>query len=514
MSIAVFVLAVTVLASRPPSAAVEQAGPHQSEEYLLLGSPNRGAGEPMIAVNPRDPANMVVVAMATLNRLPSGEAPIIPRGTPEATLLRVKELSTPDGSRTDIAVTFNGGRTWRFSEDHFRQTFEKNRCSDSFAGSGPDGTLYMGCLAYLNRGAADFNMGYSPGGEARNMHGGSAIASSTDKGGTWTTPVWVHPAQSPALYAPGLNPVFEQASPWDRPHFAADVSTGTIFVSGSGPSYTVDPATVIRPAVNSSLPGMGYTGYPPSTVTRGRTFIRASRDRARSWGVIHAIDSDAYPGGRGSFSAAYGHLVVAYTAARVPSDEPGQCPCTVFGTSEDEGKSFTYRVVPPLAASNPPAAAGGRGLAGVMVGADPTKANRYAIGRQSGQSILISTTTDGGLTWLAPVTAAQIPAGATFGHRAMKYSEDGVLGLIWKATYDDRSFDVWSAVSRDGGRSFKTVRVSHAVSPTYLPERGNFMFGDDLSSLDIDRQFLHVVWGDNRSGFQGTWYGRVPLSTY
>ena len=42
----------------------------------------------------------------------------------------------------------------------------------------------------------------------------------------------------------------------------------------------------------------------------------------------------------------------------------------------------------------------------------------------------------------------------------------------------------------------------------------NFMFGDDLSSLDIDREFLHVVWGDNRAGFQGTWYGRVPLSAY
>ena len=96
----------------------------------------------------------------------------------------------------------------------------------------------------------------------------------------------------------------------------------------------------------------------------------------------------------------------------------------------------------------------------------------------------------------------------------MKYSADGVLGLIWKATYADRSFDVWSAASRDGGRSFKTVRVSHAVSPTYLSERGNFMFGDDLSSLDIDRGFLHVVWGDNRSGFQGTWYGRIPLSAY
>ena len=40
------------------------------------------------------------------------------------------------------------------------------------------------------------------------------------------------------------------------------------------------------------------------------------------------------------------------------------------------------------------------------------------------------------------------------------------------------------------------------------------MFGDDLSSVDLDDQNLHAVWGDNRAGFQATWYGRVPLSAY
>ena len=47
-----------------------------SEEFLLLGNPNRGAGEPWVAVNPKDSNNIIVAAMATLNRLPSGEAPV------------------------------------------------------------------------------------------------------------------------------------------------------------------------------------------------------------------------------------------------------------------------------------------------------------------------------------------------------------------------------------------------------------------------------------------------------
>jgi hypothetical protein len=513
-------LIITALVEAQP------ASPPKSEEYLLLGSPNRGAGEPILFVNPKDSNNIIVAAMATLNRLPTGETPIL-RGNPGATELRVKELSTPDGSRTDIAVTHDGGKTWEFSEDHFRSYFKKNRCSDSFSGAGPDGTLYMGCLAYLNRGAADYEEGYAPNGEARDYHGGSAIAWSTDKGKTWSQPVWVHPDHSPKLYAPTVKPVFEQASPWDRPFFAADASTGTIYLTGSGPAYIVDPATVPRPKVDPSLPGKGYTGYPPTNTTRNRTFIRASHDKGRTWGVIYPIDSDEYPGGRGGFGAAHGKLVVAYGATSVPSTENAQCPCTVLGTSTDDGKTFTYRVVPALpadtsAAAAAPAGAPGRGRGGfaggpgggVMLAVDSSKEGRYALARQSGKRIMISLTEDGGKTWLPPVVAAEVPDGANFGHRAMKYSAKGDLGLIWKAMYADRTYDVWSAVSRDSARTFKTVRVSHSVSPPTNPERGNFMFGDDLSSVDLDGENLHVVWGDNRSGFLGTWYGRVPLSAY
>jgi hypothetical protein len=475
----------------------------------------------MVFVNPKDANNIIVVAMATLNRLPTGEAPIR-RGNPGAVEMRVKELSTPDGSRTDIAVTRDGGKTWSFSEDTFRRVLDKNRCSDSFAGAGPDGTLYMGCLAYLNRGSAAFADGYDANnGEARNPGGGSAIAWSTDKGKTWSEPKYVHPLLSPQLYPPSVHPVFEQVGPLDRPYFAADAQTGTIYISGSGPAYTVDPATVPRPKVDPSLPGKGYTGYPPASVTRSRTFLRASHDQGRTWGMIYPLDSDDYPGGRGGFSAAHGTLVVAYGATKVPARLNEECPCTVLGTSKNDGKTFEYRLVPPLPpqAPTPESAGAGRGGrggggGGAMLAADPSKEGRYAIARSSGQRMMISMTDDGGKTWAEPVIAAQIPAGANFGHRAMKYSAKGDLALIWKAQYQDRSFDVWSSVSRDGGHTFKTIRVSHAVSPTYIPERGNFLFGDDLSSVDIDSEYVHVVWGDNRSGFEATWYGRIPLTAY
>ena len=89
----------------------------------------------------------------------------------------------------------------------------------------------------------------------------------------------------------------------DRPYFAADAQTGTIYVSGSGSAYTVDPAT-----------------------PRPRTFIRASHDQAKTWGVIYPIDSDDYPGGRGGFSAAHGVLAVGYTARQGAGESEGPVP--------------------------------------------------------------------------------------------------------------------------------------------------------------------------------------------
>ena len=526
---------------------------YQSEEYLLLGSPDRGAGEPFVFSNPKDRDNIIVAAMATLNRLPSGEAPLpggmfggargaapgasggapgaAPGGAPggaalttpsERTLLRVKELSVPDGSRTDIAITQDGGKTWQFTEDNFRKFLDKNRCSDSFAGAGPDGTLYVGCLAYLDRGDKGFADGFAVNnGEARNPGGGSAIAWSKDKGKTWSNPVWVHPLKSPQLYPPNVHPVQEQVAPLDRPYFAADAQTNTIYVSGSGAVYTVDPATVERPKVDPSLPGKGYTGYPPASVSRNRAFIRASHDDGKTWGMIYPMDSDDYPGGGGSFSAAFGNLAVVYNATKVPESLGVQCPCTIFETSRDDGRTFDRKIVPAPPASPDAAAAAGRGGRGggfgggrASLGADPSKQNRYVIMRQVGRTATVSVTEDGGKTWSTPVVATTLPEGASFGQSAFKVGPSGYMAMMWKQQYQDGTYDVWTWGSRDGGKTFKTIRMSHAVSPPRIRERGNFGLGDDLSSIEVDEQYVHAVWGDNRSGFLGTWYGKIPITAY
>jgi hypothetical protein len=54
---------------QPPRPAAPPVPTFKSEEYLLLGNANRGAGEPMIAVDPTDPRNLVAVAMGSIQQL-------------------------------------------------------------------------------------------------------------------------------------------------------------------------------------------------------------------------------------------------------------------------------------------------------------------------------------------------------------------------------------------------------------------------------------------------------------
>lgn len=521
---AVLCAGLTIL---PAGTLLAQSAPEpKSDEYILLGNPNRGAGEPWVFVNPKDPKNIIVAAMATLNRLPTGETPIpwhvSPGGVPFPTA-RSRENSLAHQRTFHAGWIFDRYRYHPRRRKHvdiqsgqFQKVPNKNRCSDSFAGAGPDGTLYMGCLAYLARDGSDYKYGHSP--------GGSAIAWSTDKGKTWSDPVSVQPVLSPSLYPANVYPVLNAVSPVDRPVFAADASTGTIYVSGSGWAYTVDPKTLSQPQPKPNVPKNGSTVTPGPGQARGRTFIRASRDGGRTWGLIYPMDSDEYPGGAfagifAGFSAAHGHLAVAYNADKAPTSEGATCPCTVLGISNDEGKSYTYKVVPPLPADLAPPEKSAANDVGfprsfVLVAADPAKEGRYAVARVLEKGIIVSFTGDSGKTWSVPLVAADLTADARITHHAMKYSPQGDLGIIWKAAYPNGTWDVWSAVSRGGAHSFKTVRVSHDVSPPTNPERGNFLLGDDLSSMDIDGEYLYVVWGDNRSGFEGTWFGRVPLSAY
>ena len=150
-----------------------------------------------------------------------------------------------------------------------------------------------------------------------------------------------------------------------------------------------------------------------------------------------------------------------------------------------------------------------------MVSADQTKAGRFAMLKTEGSRYSIAVSDDYGQTWGPYVTAGTVPDAVGFSKPRFEFSRDGVIGLMWRAIYADRSYDIWASISRDSGRTFsKPLRVSHAKSPARDAFRDGGGFGDDIQDLSMDKQTMHAVWGDSRAGFQGVWYGRVLLSSF
>jgi hypothetical protein len=205
---------------------------------------------------------------------------------------------------------------------------------------------------------------------------------------------------------------------------------------------------------------------------------------------------------------------VVYVAASAPSSPEGKCPCVVFGASHDEGKTFDRHVV-QYDFSMPSFF---DGMGNPSLAADPSHPGRFAVmANTAGNSVIqVFVTDDYGKTWKAPVRAGGTP-GSTIARPDMAYSSRGELAIMWLAKYPDQTYSAWSAVSHDGGTVFSApVQVSHTPSPprSAIKNRGNNWDGDDLSSIVVDDDFVHIVWADGRAGFLGDWYARIPLTSY
>jgi hypothetical protein len=490
------IIAALVLMGLTAQARAQAAASPKSEEYLLLGDATRGAGEPMLAVDPADPQNIVVIAMGSLHRL--SDAPV--------SRSMVNEYhATPLSTIPLLAVTHNGGRTWQtgvlpiMGEHHVDgeegPTARFNRCPDPFAAASKDGAFFVGCEPRTTVGE-DF--------------GGSYVLISKDQGNTWnTTPIPLITSWSQSRFAPGLKPRFGGvASPWDRPFVKIDDSTGIVYDQAGGGQTDID-----------QKPG----------VYRNESYITSSTDGGRHFGTIYSWDSRKYPQmAGGAYGVAFGVVTVVYVARSVPAGEHTECPCVVFGVSHDRGKNFAYRVIrnlpiprtdyipsgAPFGAPHPGWNPGVRGPGELSLTADQTKAGHFALLVTTLQGLQVAVTNDYGRTWSPWVMAGRV-ANTQPAKPWITYSREGVLGLMWRAINADGSYEIWSVISRDGGKTFSApLQVSHAPSPMRYAERDDGWFGDDVQDLVIDAGNAYMVWGDSRTGFLGTWFGKVALRAY
>ena len=470
---------------------VNQATSYKGEEFLLIGSATRGAGEPIIAIDPKDVNTILVGAMANLHHVEGQKLLVTGGGFDPESLINYR--NTPGSSISTYAISYDRGRTWQYFDDPFRDYDRMNTTADTFVAAAPDGTLFIGAMSFFPQNASPLvkknEVLPSPG---HLLYGGTDIAWSNDKGKTWSTPVRVMGQSTPLEeYAPGLKPNLRGSTPYDRPYLTVDQSTGTIYVNGSG------------------------TGTEP--MVHQETFIRTSKDNGKTWGLIHSYDALEYlqSGFSSRPSAANGALAVAYVASTVPSSAgKGKCPCTVFAVSRDEGATFDRHVV-QFGTYMPQ---NFREMAVPAVAADPSRPGHFAVMTfEEGNSVMqVHTTEDHGKTWEGPFKAGSVP-GTKITKADMAFSPKGALALMWLAVKDDGTYTAWSNLMSSGANAFgKQIQVSQASSPVRsdIAERGNNWDGDDLSSIAVDDDFAHIVWADGRTGFLGSWYARVPLTSY
>jgi hypothetical protein len=460
-----------------------------SEEFLLLGDETRGSGEAQFVVDPTDANNMIATGMGTWQAIPGCEAPNV----------NCKDFHNfPNSTWPVSAQSSDGGRTWK----HFVLPIlegKRTRCPDPFAGATKDGVMLIGCEPRETDPVAI------------DPPGGTALLRSEDHGKTWSKRVEGISSYTPngkyrtdvniksfPQFAPDLKPYFGGNSPWDRPWLTFDDKTGAIYLTSSGGQTNID------------------TGKPETL--RTQSYFTVSTDKAKSFGTVYALDAPDWPqSGRVSAAAGLGTFAEIYVASKVPAGEGVSCPCQVFGISYDQGKTWSRHVMKHIAI---PAAGAGRGGGGGGVSnliADPTTPGRFSVMRTvntPAPHLEFSTSNDDGKTWSPFAAVGSVPDATGIAKPAVMYSRfGGVLGFTWKATYPGGSFDVWSVISKDAGKTFSApLRVSHEKSPARDYYRNSQQ--DDNDGIDMTKDTLMTIWGDSRAGFQASWFAKVSMASY
>ena len=416
------------------SLPVNQATAYKGEEYLLIGNAVRGAGEPVIAINPKNPDNIIVGAMANLHYV-EGQA-TGPQGFSAAPVANYRNVyrNTPGSSISTYAISDDRGLTWRFFDDPFRDFFKMNTTADAFVGAGPDGTLFIGAMNFFPMNATPLMLQLEKEPDPGLLYGSIDISSSTDQGKTWSEPTHVMGQATPLEeYAPGVKPHFRGKTPYDRGFLVVDQSTGTIYV-----------------------PGNGSGGDP----VHYESFFRVSKDNGKTWGLVYSFDSPDYPQGGVSArpAAANGVLALTYVASDVPpAAGAGKCPCTIFETSRDEGKTFDRHVVQ----SGTFVQRGFGGFGNPSLAADPSHPGRFAVMIvNSNAELQVYVTNDFGKSFGPPVLAGSVPGG-TVVRPDLSYSPKGELAVMWLATLPDKTYTVWYSSSHEGGATFRApIKIS------------------------------------------------------
>jgi hypothetical protein len=462
----------------PPGLQPTLANVHPTLDRALLGA--------QIAVNPRNPNNVVVAAVSDNGYTQACQAgpqpPCVLETTPFGPQPAGNFDSTLGFGLRGLFTSFDRGRTWtqvdlsNFSPVGHPELYSQN---EGGLGVGPDGTFYLS-MNTLNWGSPTNFVPFS----------GVAVSKSTDGGRTWGQPVLV-------------------GTPGDFPYLTVDETTGTVYsMSGN---------------VGTPLGGNRSLGGPSTPTSFGDAFVSASSDgvhwtpgqRAGGTDGVNQFDGS----GQKDIAASFGQVATTFvptinTTAACEFFVGGPAPCTVFQTSTDAGATWSRHRVGPV------------GFAGLntLVAADPSAPGHFAVAalNTSRTQFSVFQTRDSGNTWSGPTIVAN--DGNTHWNPWLAFSPKGVLGLVWRTGGGVPSpltpYSIWAATSDDGGTTFSSPLEVNCCSPASPPPGqylgGNGNLGQDFSGIALSDkgQGVYVGWGDWRTGERNIFFSAIKYQAF
>jgi hypothetical protein len=443
------VLTAGLIFSAPASAASSLINVPLSEHSAGFTS-----GVPMIAINPRNERNVLVVWRTF-------------------SLPFIEHYALGSSDTCTVSVSMDGG-------DSFKPVVLPLTSGDTTACNAPFVTVDSKGLFYA--GGSIFALG--PRASDGLWQGHVGLARSSDGGMTWTAAGAPIGTETAARFDPGIVALVPNTpTPWDGGRGFFDPDTGDLFVSGS-------------------------KAIAPSAADHAQRYFTVSHDRGRTFGAIHSFDSKEWPERwDGSFVPAHGVLGVAYVAAATP-DVHAQCPCVVFETSTDGGTTFQRQQIAQSAAFTT------RELVHYpQTAANPRHKGEFALTLVAADRRLVEIriTADFGKTWRTVVP--EQPAGVQIVSRpGLRYSPDGVLVVTWRGMTSLTSYDVYAAaVDKSGVHA--TLKISTATSTYPAIIAGKHLDGGDFVTwVAVDHRMAHFAWPDARTGdVSRPYYGRVAL---